>query len=85
MHQQGIPLLIHPHFLRQKNAGQVDLAILKKNFGVLYEVKGAKGLGYRQRSRLFQSAILLGEILNCSFLIKTVRFVPDSNTNFEIT
>jgi hypothetical protein len=78
-------LLIHPHFLRQKNAGQIDLVILKKSHGEIYEIKGPRGIGKTQRSRLFQSAILLGEMFNRSFLIKTVRFKTNSNSSFDIT
>lgn len=85
VHTQKIPLLIHPHFLRTHMAGQVDLAVIGKELGIIYEIKGAAGASAKQRKRLRGAAQLLGEIFNRSFLIKTVCFQANSTTNFDIT
>ena len=85
IHSQNIPVLIHPHFLRSKQAGQIDLAILKPDVGLIFEIKGARGASKFQYRRLVCAALLLGEIFDRSFLIKTVCFKPNSAIDFDIT
>jgi len=72
IHQQGIPVLLSSLLLREIGAGQVDLAMMDYNKPVvsLYEIKSHGHLSYKQKKRLNDSAIFIGEILNCTVLRK---------------
>lgn len=77
-------LIVHPEYLRRMGCGQIDFAIIKKGYGIIFELKGQKSVGYKQRQRLIFSANVLGELLQRSFLIKTVRFKINSARSFDI-
>jgi len=67
IHKQGIPLLVHPAFLRRSGAGQVDLAILKLACGErilkIYEAKSSRYPSGKQVIRLKKSAMILSMLL----------------------
>jgi hypothetical protein len=75
-HQKYTPVLISSKFLRQFQAGQVDVAYWHKGELVLCEVKssavGIMAMQKSQNQRLKNSAALLSDLLNCSVRLKFI-------------
>ncbi len=67
-HQRGVPVLISPQFLRSRDCGQVDIAVLLKNntqhYFKVIEAKSSISASRSQLARLYRSVDLICKILN---------------------
>lgn len=67
IHAKGVVLLIDPYFLRSKNMGQVDLAIILERHLIIIECKSNCYLSSNQRVRLMRSGMTLSRKLKIPF------------------
>lgn len=67
-HQNGIAVLVCPQFLRTRDCGQIDIAVLEKRRGEHYlrviEAKSSVQASRRQLQRLRSSVDFIAKILN---------------------
>lgn len=59
LHLDSTPVLVSANLLRKKGLGQIDLAILKEDKVLLWEIKNSPYLSLAQKSRLLKSAQFL--------------------------
>lgn len=67
-----MPLLISSLILRERGAGQVDLAVFNKSEIILYEIKNSGFIGANQYQRLKKAASFLSFIFLRSALIRVI-------------
>lgn len=72
-HQEYIPLLVSPLFLRERGAGQVDIAYFFEKRIYLVEVKSSIGCSHRQLKRLRNSGILISSLFDLSVQIVSLK------------
>ena len=64
LHEQGLPVLIAPGFLRKNECGQVDLCIINEEKKCkIYELKSYFALSPSQSLRVVKSSLLISRTL----------------------
>ncbi len=75
VHGSDLPLLLSPLILRERGAGQVDLAVLKKSQDwqvILYEIKSSGFITRGQYERLRKTASFVSKIFEASTSIRVI-------------
>lgn len=81
-HSLGIPFLISPEYLKQRNLGQVDVCFLLNNKVVVAECKSSGPfVSKRQLTRLHNALEQICKILECEGLLIVVYGFAKSLTS----